>query len=442
MPAAAVTNGVAVPPGSPEELRAGARTLLAAADALDGVVIELQSVGSAVGGRRWTGPASNAFQINVDETGASVANGARRFRDAAAALTTLAGELEAVREQARHARVAAAVASTLFSAATEDLAGLAEGDADALARARLEDQRDTARMDLMAAHAAGAEAAEHALVAGRVAAGALQAATDAVVAPPPPPGSSAASGTTGQQVDLLARAQPSSGGGGGRLGVVGKLLAGVGGGVVRFVESATPLGQANVAFNNPLAGVVTHRVPLVRDLAIWVAEQQASARYDRAAEAVGADPASGWYRGGEAAATVLVAAVTAGVGGVGSAGARAAASRTAASRAAGPADTLDLPASTTWGRLDTLEDHFLRHGADLGATSAHDYATRASQFFQRSQWQRFPTTVDADGIIRVYDPATNTFGAFNPNGTTRTFFTPKRGTDYWADQPGAAPWGP
>jgi pyocin large subunit-like protein len=110
--------------------------------------------------------------------------------------------------------------------------------------------------------------------------------------------------------------------------------------------------------------------------------------------------------------------------------------------AAAPNTTLKLPTSQTGGRLDTLDDHFLRHGADFGARSADDYASQASQFLQRSQQVRLPNKIDANGVIRVYDPASNTFGAYNPNGTTATFFTPKTGADYWAKQPGVSPWSP
>jgi pyocin large subunit-like protein len=61
----------------------------------------------------------------------------------------------------------------------------------------------------------------------------------------------------------------------------------------------------------------------------------------------------------------------------------------------------------------------------------------ASEFLQR------PGTlakIDADGVIRVYDPATNTFGSYNANGTTRTFFKPTSPT-YWDRQPGSPPAG-
>jgi pyocin large subunit-like protein len=101
-----------------------------------------------------------------------------------------------------------------------------------------------------------------------------------------------------------------------------------------------------------------------------------------------------------------------------------------------------LGAAESWGRPETLADHFNRHGADFGATSAENYAQQASRFLQESQARGLPTKIDANGIIRVYDPATNTFGAYNPNGTTATFFKPTRGQSYWNSQPGVAQWEP
>jgi filamentous hemagglutinin len=50
-------------------------------------------------------------------------------------------------------------------------------------------------------------------------------------------------------------------------------------------------------------------------------------------------------------------------------------------------------------------------------------------------------------VIRIYDPATNSFGAFNPSGTTATLFKPDPAIhglptnwDYWLTQPGGPPW--
>ncbi|WP_027936970.1 hemagglutinin repeat-containing protein [Anaeroarcus burkinensis] len=90
--------------------------------------------------------------------------------------------------------------------------------------------------------------------------------------------------------------------------------------------------------------------------------------------------------------------------------------------------------SSNWGRLDTLQDHYERHGSDFGATSPSEYAEMANDFYNnQSQYQ---VKVDENGTTRVYDPSTNTFGSYNADGTTKTFYKPKRGIDYWNDQPG------
>lgn len=108
-------------------------------------------------------------------------------------------------------------------------------------------------------------------------------------------------------------------------------------------------------------------------------------------------------------------------------------------------DLLRLPSSASWGRSDTLADHFHRHGGAFGARTADDYARQSSEFLQRSQRAGLPTKVDANGVIRVYDPSANTFGSYNPSGTARTFFKPdpsihgyKSNLDYWNAQPGGA----
>ena len=94
-----------------------------------------------------------------------------------------------------------------------------------------------------------------------------------------------------------------------------------------------------------------------------------------------------------------------------------------------------------WGNPKTLARHFRDHGADFGAKNADDYAQQASDFLRRSQAQGLPTKIDGDGVIRVFDPKSNAFGAFNPDGTTRTFFKPSSST-CWDRQPGSAPWTP
>ncbi len=102
----------------------------------------------------------------------------------------------------------------------------------------------------------------------------------------------------------------------------------------------------------------------------------------------------------------------------------------------------------TWGNPKTLDDHFGRHGGDFGAAykSAEEYAQGASDFLKRSQAEGLPTKVADDGTIRIYEPSTNTFASYNPDGTTKTFFKPdpskhgyRTNMDYWKAQPPQEP---
>jgi hypothetical protein len=97
-------------------------------------------------------------------------------------------------------------------------------------------------------------------------------------------------------------------------------------------------------------------------------------------------------------------------------------------------DFAEIAERTRWGRPETLIDHFRRHGADFGATSAREYATMAYDFYRRAQEEKYPRKIASDGTIRIYDRKTNTFGAYSPDGTTKTFFKPKNGERYWKRQ--------
>jgi RHS repeat-associated protein len=107
----------------------------------------------------------------------------------------------------------------------------------------------------------------------------------------------------------------------------------------------------------------------------------------------------------------------------------------AAGKALGKADDIvDIAKGTRWGRAETLADHFRRHGADFGATSPKEYGKMASEFFEKAKKENLPTKIAPDGTIRVYDPKSNTFGSYNKDHTTRTFFKPKEGQKYWDRQ--------
>ena len=93
------------------------------------------------------------------------------------------------------------------------------------------------------------------------------------------------------------------------------------------------------------------------------------------------------------------------------------------------------PTRATWANVDSLPDHFARHGADFAAKDADDYAQMAWEFRERAKAERLPTKVDEAGVLRVFDPKTGTFAAYNRDGTTKTFFKPG-GRGYFERQPG------
>jgi hypothetical protein len=93
------------------------------------------------------------------------------------------------------------------------------------------------------------------------------------------------------------------------------------------------------------------------------------------------------------------------------------------------------PARKTWGNLATLADHFARHGADFHAKDAENYARMAWEFRQRAVAESLPAKLDSERVLRIYDPQTGAFAAYNSNGTTKTFFKPGS-RDYFDRQPG------
>jgi hypothetical protein len=104
-------------------------------------------------------------------------------------------------------------------------------------------------------------------------------------------------------------------------------------------------------------------------------------------------------------------------------------------RAAPSASTNAPPARETWAHPSSLPDHFARHGGDFGARDPEDYARMAWELGQRAKSEHLPTKIDDTGVRRVFDPKTGAFAAYNPDGTTKTFFKPGS-PSYFDRQPG------
>jgi pyocin large subunit-like protein len=93
------------------------------------------------------------------------------------------------------------------------------------------------------------------------------------------------------------------------------------------------------------------------------------------------------------------------------------------------------PARETWANPSTLHDHFERHGSDFKAKDPVDYAAQAWRFLQRARTEGLPAKIDAQGTIRVFDPKTGAFAAYNREGKTKTYFKPQS-PHYFERQPG------
>jgi pyocin large subunit-like protein len=91
----------------------------------------------------------------------------------------------------------------------------------------------------------------------------------------------------------------------------------------------------------------------------------------------------------------------------------------------------------SWGNPASLPDHFARHGRDFGARNADEYAVLAYEFLHRASVEPYRAKIDNHQVLRIYDPRTGSFGAYNPDGTTKTFFKPGR-AGYFDRQPGRA----
>ncbi len=88
----------------------------------------------------------------------------------------------------------------------------------------------------------------------------------------------------------------------------------------------------------------------------------------------------------------------------------------------------------TWANPDTLKDHFDRHAKAFSISDESTYKNQAHQFYLNRH--NHQTKTDENGVIRVYDSQTNTFGVYNTEGKTITFFKPRHGQRYFDSQPG------
>ncbi|MCZ2146770.1 MAG: hypothetical protein LC126_03235 [Bryobacterales bacterium] len=81
-----------------------------------------------------------------------------------------------------------------------------------------------------------------------------------------------------------------------------------------------------------------------------------------------------------------------------------------------------------------FEEHYAKHGAEFGHVSKQEYLRLAQEFRDAPKGGAILEAVRADGVITRFERKKGWFGAFNPDGTIRTFFIPTDGERYFRRQ--------
>ena len=83
-----------------------------------------------------------------------------------------------------------------------------------------------------------------------------------------------------------------------------------------------------------------------------------------------------------------------------------------------------------------LEEHYAKHGREFGNISQREYLDHAQALRDAPADGSILQAVTPDGIISRFDRKTGAFGAYNRDGTIRTFFIPNAGERYFHRQAG------
>ena len=85
---------------------------------------------------------------------------------------------------------------------------------------------------------------------------------------------------------------------------------------------------------------------------------------------------------------------------------------------------------------NTLQDHFNRHGSQVGATSAKGYEAKAVKFANRVDRKNCINFKAGNGTTYKYNKKTNEFAIITKSGIVITYFKPTDGMDYFNSQKG------
>ena len=81
-----------------------------------------------------------------------------------------------------------------------------------------------------------------------------------------------------------------------------------------------------------------------------------------------------------------------------------------------------------------FEQHYSKHGSEFGRISKADYLRLAQELRDAPLSANILREIRGDGVITKFDRKRGYFGAYNRDGTIRTFFIPNNGERYFRRQ--------
>jgi pyocin large subunit-like protein len=81
-----------------------------------------------------------------------------------------------------------------------------------------------------------------------------------------------------------------------------------------------------------------------------------------------------------------------------------------------------------------LDDHYRKHGHEFGSITKAEYLALAQALRDAPNGGPLLTEKRKDGVLTRFDRRRGHFGAYNPDGTIRTFFIPAAGESYFRRQ--------
>lgn len=98
------------------------------------------------------------------------------------------------------------------------------------------------------------------------------------------------------------------------------------------------------------------------------------------------------------------------------------------------AAVLALAAGPGFRTHHQLEEHYQKHGREFGSISEMQYLHLAQQLRDAPVGGSVLEIIKPGGVISRFDRRKGYFGAYDPDGTIRTFFVPNDGERYFRRQ--------